>query len=156
MNYKFLPIGGTDFWSHYPAAGPLPEVGAPWSGEPAQSIGGLGDLLAAYGDATARPGEDQMIGSPRPVGPPPAEDWMIGSPRPAGPPPAEDWMVGSPHPAGEPGREDQDDAHSAAPEGDDAELAAARARYREAVAALDDQAYAVTPFNDSTMAAPTH
>ena len=140
MNYKFLPIGGTDFWSHYPAAGPLPEVGAPWSGEPAQSIGGLGDLLAAYGDATARPGEDRMIGSPRPADPPPAEDWMVGSPRPAG----------------EPGRDDQDDAHSAAPEGDDADLVAARARYKEAVAALDDQAYAVTPFNDSTMAAPTH
>jgi hypothetical protein len=151
VNDKFLPIGGTDLWSHYPAPRSFLEDDSPWPEVPAQPRSGLADLRVVA-SAAGEPGEDRMIGSLRAAGTPPAEDWMLGSPRAAGTPPAEDWMLGSPRAAGEPDHPNQNGARSPAPESADPQLAAARARYEEAIAALDEHTYAATPFTDSTMA----
>jgi hypothetical protein len=121
VNDKFLPIGGTDLWSHYPAPGSFLEEDSPWPEVPAPPTSGLIDLRGVASAAV----------------------------------PAEDRMVGSPRAAGEPDQADQNGEHSPAPPSEDLPLAAARARYEEAIAALDEHAYAATPFNDSTMAA-TH
>jgi hypothetical protein len=123
VNDKFLPAGGTDLWSHYPAPGAFAEDLQTLPGVPAQPPASRIDQPAANGATPAPAGEDYMIGSPR--------------------------AAGAPDPA------DRDEGRVAAPEEEAGERSAARARYEEAVAALDERSYDM-PFTDSTMAPPVH
>jgi hypothetical protein len=138
VNYKFLPIGGTDLWAHYPVAGTFAEE-SEWLPAAEASVPAWAEARPAPDQPAPATGEDRMIGSPRAAGAP-ADDWMIGSPRAVGEPPLETWQPAAP---------------CAPTEEADPALLAARARYEEASAALDERAYHI-PFNDSTMAAPVH
>jgi hypothetical protein len=127
VNYKFLPIGGTDMWSHYPTANPF-----------------MNDLLMQPAAEVQAP-----AGQERPVSEE-GEDIMIGSPRAAGPP-AEDYMIGSSQAVGTPTVETP-----AAPQPPE-DLAAndAWARYKATVAASEQRTY-TSPSVDTLMAEPTH
>jgi hypothetical protein len=82
----------------------------------------------------------------------------IDQPAANGPTPpsaGEDYMIGSPRAAVAPDQEDWEEGPVVGLEEEDVELTAARARYAEAVAALDERSYEI-PFTDSTMAPPVH